>query len=100
MVDMRPTLTAFIAGLAYALAGCEREPPPAPPPVAAETGRLSFAAIREAALAAAPGDILEVELKEKSGNSLYEFKILSANGRVIEVELDAATGAVLKLEQE
>ncbi len=100
MYSMRPKHTALIAGLACVLAACEGEPPPAPPPVVAETGRLSFAAIREAALAAAPGDILEVEMKERGDRSLYEFKILSANGRVIEVELDAATGVVLELEQE
>lgn len=63
-------------------------------------GRLAFAAVRAAALDAAPGEILEVELDDESGAGVYEFKILSATGRVIEVELDAVTGAVLKLEQD
>jgi hypothetical protein len=105
MDAMRPKFHALLAGLASvfsvcALSACERQPPPAPPPAVGEPGRISFAAIRDAALAAAPGDVLEVELEEKDGVSLYEFKILSANGRVIEVELDAATGAIVKLEQE
>jgi uncharacterized membrane protein YkoI len=51
-------------------------------------------------LATAPGDILEVDLDEKDGRPVYEFKILSATGRVLEVEVDAVTGAILKLEQD
>ncbi len=62
--------------------------------------RLPFTAIRDAALAAAPGEIVEVELDAKDSGDVYEFTILSPRGRVIEVELDAASGAVLKLERE
>lgn len=48
-----------------------------------------------------PGDIVEVELEsKKSGLLKYEIKVLTANGRVREIEIDARTGAVLKIEDD
>jgi uncharacterized membrane protein YkoI len=105
---MRLKRLMVFAALAASLGGCERQPavdPIAAPSAAPTTqagapDRLPFGAIRDAALAAAPGDILEVDLDEKDGRAVYEFKILSATGRVLEVEVDAVTGAILKLEQD
>jgi uncharacterized membrane protein YkoI len=54
---------------------------------------LSIAAER------APGEVIEVELEEAGQGKLkYDLKILAKNGRVRELELDAKTGATLKLE--
>lgn len=48
----------------------------------------------------APGEIIEVELEEDDGRLKYDLKILARNGRVRELELDAKTGATLKLEDD
>ena len=48
----------------------------------------------------APGEIIEVELEEDDGRLKYDLKILAKNGRVRELELDAKTGATLKLEDD
>jgi uncharacterized membrane protein YkoI len=45
-----------------------------------------------------PGDVLEVELEREDGAYVYELKILMPNGKVMEVEADAATGKVLSIE--
>lgn len=47
-----------------------------------------------------PGDILEVELEDEHGRLIYDLKILAKNGRVREVEIDARSGAVLKVEDD
>ncbi|MFP3875026.1 MAG: PepSY domain-containing protein [Thiohalophilus sp.] len=47
-----------------------------------------------------PGQIIETELEREHGRYIYELEILTDNDRVIELELDAATGEVLKTEQE
>ncbi len=49
----------------------------------------------------APGEVIEVELEQAdSGRLKYDLKILGKNGRVRELELDAKTGATLKLEDD
>jgi hypothetical protein len=44
-----------------------------------------------------PGRVLEVELEQDDGRWVYELKLLQPGGRLLKLELDAATGAVLKL---
>ena len=46
-----------------------------------------------------PGKILEVELEKEEGVIVYEVEILSENGRVSEVYINAITGQLL-LEKE
>ena len=41
------------------------------------------------------GSVLEVELDKDDGRWLYEVKLLTSDGRIIEVKLDAATAEVL-----
>ncbi|UAL12374.1 PepSY domain-containing protein [Caulobacter segnis] len=49
----------------------------------------------------APGEVIEVELEQGDhGRLKYDLKILAKNGRVRELELDAKTGATLKLEDD
>lgn len=49
----------------------------------------------------APGEVIEVELEEAGpGRLKYDLKILARNGRIRELELDAKTGATLKLEDD
>lgn len=42
------------------------------------------------------GVVIETELERDDGRWVYEFKLLPPSGRVFEVELDAATGAVIR----
>lgn len=44
--------------------------------------------------------VLEVELEEEDGRFIYEMEVLTADGAVREIELDARTGAVLQDELE
>jgi uncharacterized membrane protein YkoI len=44
-----------------------------------------------------PGEVLKVELEEMSDRLGYEVKVLTADGRVQEIKLDARTGAILKV---
>jgi uncharacterized membrane protein YkoI len=47
-----------------------------------------------------PGELLEVELEIEDGVYVYDVKVLGANGRVVEVEVDAKTGNILKIEDD
>lgn len=47
-----------------------------------------------------PGDVVKVELESESSGIKYEVKILTASGRVREVELNARTGALIKIEDD
>lgn len=49
--------------------------------------------------AAFPGEIIEIELEIEDGSLVYEFDILSPEGRLFEVEIEAATGKVLEIEE-
>lgn len=43
-----------------------------------------------------PGQLIEAELEEERGVTLYELKILTNDGRVMKVLYDARTGEQLK----
>jgi len=47
-----------------------------------------------------PGDVIEVELEQERAELIYEIKILTGNGRVREVKIDARTGTVLNIEDD
>lgn len=44
------------------------------------------------------GEVIEVELDHDDGALVYEFELLLPDGRVVELEIDARSGAMLKLE--
>ena len=46
------------------------------------------------------GDVVKVELEHETWGIKYEVKILTPSGRVREVEINARTGAVLKIEDD
>ena len=45
-----------------------------------------------------PGEVLDVEFLEEHGRFLYEIKKITTDGRIMKLEYDAATGALLKTE--
>jgi len=56
---------------------------------------LPLARIMQIATTRVPGDIIEIEYK---AGPKYEVKILTPNGRIREVNLDAKTGEIIKIE--
>lgn len=80
------------------------------PPAADDTARIRLAVARGVVLPLprildiaqhrVPGEVLKVELEEMSDRLGYEVKILTADGRVQEIKLDARTGAILKVEND
>lgn len=61
---------------------------------------LSLSTLQERLSKAFPGLIVGVEVEEKKGRFIYEFKVLQANGRLLEIEMDAATAEVLEVEND
>ena len=61
---------------------------------------LSFEKIAEIARSIKPGDILETELERnrKNGLYIYEIEILDAKGVVWELDINAKTGELIKIE--
>lgn len=47
-----------------------------------------------------PGQIVEVELEYSAGKLVYEVDMITRDGRLIEVDMDAATGAIIDLDEE
>ena len=43
-----------------------------------------------------PGQVIEVELEREAGRWTYEIKLLSAGGAIIELDIDARDGTVLR----
>jgi uncharacterized membrane protein YkoI len=68
---------------------------------ALEEGRiLPLSEILAKVKAEIPGKEIEVELEAEDGILIYELKMLRPDGRVQEVEVDAATGKILKVEDD
>lgn len=47
-----------------------------------------------------PGKLIETELEYENDGLVYDFKILRPGGRVQEVEVDAKTGRIIKIEDD
>lgn len=45
-----------------------------------------------------PGTVVEAELEKKHDKTIWEVEIVGADGKVSEVHIDAATGAVIDVE--
>ena len=64
-------------------------------------GRIKpLAEILDAVTRQAPGEMLEVELVLDDGRYVYELKLLRPDGKVQEIEADAASGNILKIEDD
>jgi len=46
------------------------------------------------------GRVIEVEFDEEDGGFIYELELIRSDGQLIEVEIDAASGRILKMEAE
>lgn len=47
-----------------------------------------------------PGTVVEVELEYSHGIRVYEVELITPDGRLIEVDIDATTGQILDVEEE
>lgn len=100
---LTPLLAAALLGLAVvpAQAGDQKPKDHEKARAALARGEIQpLAKILAAATAKAPGDVIKVELEDDNGRLIYEVKLLGKDGRVREVELDARTGTVLKVEDD
>jgi len=61
---------------------------------------LPLSEILRVAETARPGRVIEVELDRDDGRWLYELELVSPEGHLYEMEIDAATGTVLEIERE
>lgn len=61
---------------------------------------LPLAKILAIVAAQVPGEVIKVELDRDDGKMIYEIKVLADKGRVREIELDARTGDVIKIEDD
>ena len=87
--------------------------PPAAPPitVAGSSGaapralprdaeRLPLARILQIAQKAVPGEVIDAELDDDDDIPEYEVKILTPEGRSMEVKIDARRGTILEVEED
>jgi len=47
-----------------------------------------------------PGELIGVELERREGRWVYEVRLIDANGRLIDLDIDAGTGKVMQPERE
>ena len=47
-----------------------------------------------------PGRVIEVELEYSHDILVYEVELVTSDGRLIEVDMNAATGAFIKMDEE
>ncbi|RBI83788.1 peptidase [Rhodosalinus halophilus] len=59
---------------------------------------LPLARILAVAEAEAGGRAIEVEFEREDGRWIYELELITPAGRLVELEIDAATGAILDRE--
>lgn len=60
---------------------------------------LPLAEILATVTAQVPGEVVEVELEREHGAWVYELKVISPDGRMLEVLVDATAGRLLKQEE-
>lgn len=46
-----------------------------------------------------PGQVMEVELEQKSADWIYEIKLLQTEGRLLKLYVDARSGEILRVKQ-
>lgn len=61
---------------------------------------MPLSALQDSVRRAFPGEIIGVKLDEDDGVFSYEFKVLQASGRLLEIEVDARDGKVLDVDDD
>jgi uncharacterized membrane protein YkoI len=64
-------------------------------------GRIRpLSVLKAQVLAELPGELIDVRVDREDGRIVYEFRILRDSGRVTEVEVEAASGRIVEVENE
>ncbi|WP_223730968.1 MULTISPECIES: PepSY domain-containing protein [Ensifer] len=64
-------------------------------------GRIHpLAVLKAQVLTKLPGELIDVRVERDDGVIIYEFRILRESGRVTEVEVEAASGRIVEIENE
>jgi uncharacterized membrane protein YkoI len=61
---------------------------------------LPLSDILDAATEMRPGRVIEIDLERDDGQWVYELELVTPQGRLYEMEIDAASGVVLEVERE
>lgn len=68
---------------------------------AVERGEIkSLATLRSIVAERFPGEIVRISTSGEHGRYHYEFRVLRPDGRLLEIEMDAASGEVLEVEND
>ena len=62
--------------------------------------KVTMEQAKKTALDKYPGEVESIEYELENGNPVYEFDIKQANGKEVEVEVDAITGKIGETEEE
>ncbi len=62
--------------------------------------KITVEQARKTALERVSGTIIEEEIEKENGKIVYSIEVKEANGKVFDVEVDAETGVIVKVEQE
>lgn len=60
---------------------------------------LPLKTILERVERAQPGQVMEVELEQKSAGWVYEVKLLQTEGRLLKLYVDARSGGIMRIKQ-
>lgn len=61
---------------------------------------LPLSDILTAAAAVRPGRVIEIELDREDGRWVYDLDLLTPEGQLYEIEINAQTGAVIDIEED
>jgi uncharacterized membrane protein YkoI len=90
---------ALLAAAPLAVAGDDKGTPEAVRR-AVEAGEIrSLADILAALRGKLPGELAGVEIEQKHGRWLYEFRVVDGKGRLYEVYVDAHSGKIEKIKE-
>ncbi len=64
----------------------------------ATTAKISIDQAIKSASEKAPGKVIEAELEKKHGKTVWEVEMLTTDGKIIEVHVDADSGSVIDTE--
>lgn len=99
LIRLMICLAALLAGLPAAPApASERRDHERARAAVAAGQRLPLSDILRQVEARFGGRVLEIELDDDDGRPIYEIELLDDNGRVLELDVDAVSGAILDQE--
>jgi uncharacterized membrane protein YkoI len=91
---------AFLAVLAAGLARADDVGPETAKRLLSEGRIKPLSEVLDAVKRQVPGEMLAVELELEETGYVYELKLLRPDGKVQEIEADAASGNILKIEDD